>query len=209
MTLVETFAPQVDTHYVEDALRRGEESLRRVPPHFQAAEVTVPEVALWTKRLVAFAVRRKVPNVLVGPSLLLLGPVGTGKTYQAYGAVRLIVQSGAYCQWRFTTAADLYAQLRPRSGVDSEAVFREFADVKLLVLDDLGAAKSSEWVEEINYRLVNHRYEHELPTLITSNVSPRHLTEYLGERVASRLAEMTTRVVLDGSDRRRVKKESS
>ena len=42
-------------------------------------------------------------------------------------------------------------------------------------VDDLGAAKPSEWTEEINYRLVNHRYEHMLPTIFTSNVPAREL----------------------------------
>jgi DNA replication protein DnaC len=87
--------------------------------------------------------------------------------------------------------------------VDLEAVFERHARADLLVLDDLGASKSTEWTEEINYRLVNHRYENELPTLFTSNVPPKELIGVLGMRVASRLVEMTTRVPLDGEDRRR------
>ena len=92
--------------------------------------------------------------------------------------------------------------MRPRHGVDSETEFRAAADAGLLVLDDLGVSKNSEWVEEVNYRLVNHRYENTLPTLFTSNVRPRDLAEALGERVASRLTEMTGRVILKGADRR-------
>jgi DNA replication protein DnaC len=111
--------------------------------------------------------------------------------------------SGAACSWKFVTAADLYATLRPRQGHDSETTFRGYADCNLLVLDDLGAAKNSEWVEEINYRLINHRYQEKLPTIITSNLTPKTLSPGLGDRVTSRLHEMTTRVVLEGSDRRR------
>jgi DNA replication protein DnaC len=92
--------------------------------------------------------------------------------------------------------------MRPRHGIDAEAEFRAVADATLLVLDDLGAAKGSEWVEEINYRLVNHRYEHQLATLFTSNILPRDLAGALGERVSSRLKEMTDRVTLKGTDRR-------
>ena len=73
----------------------------------------------------------------------------------------------------------------------------------LLLLDDLGAAKSSEWVEEITYRLINRRYNLMLPTLITSNLRISDLRAYLGDRVASRLAQMTTRIAFETADRRR------
>ena len=51
------------------------------------------------------------------------------------------------------------------------------------MLDDLGAVKTSEWIEEVNFRLVNHRYERMLPTLFTSNLLPKDLATLLGERV--------------------------
>ncbi|MBK3590177.1 ATP-binding protein, partial [Streptomyces sp. MBT57] len=64
-------------------------------------------------------------------------------------------------------------------------------------------AKASEWVEEITYRLINRRYNLMLPTLITTNLAIKDLRSYLGDRVASRLAEMTTRVEFEPLDRRR------
>jgi DNA replication protein DnaC len=73
----------------------------------------------------------------------------------------------------------------------------------LLILDDLGAARTSEWVEEITYRLINRRYNLMLPTLITTNLAMGDLRAQLGDRVASRLAEMTTRVTFAPVDRRR------
>jgi DNA replication protein DnaC len=104
--------------------------------------------------------------------------------------------------WLAVTAPDLYAQLRPRDGIDGESEFRRFADVPLLLLDDLGAAKNSEWTEEINYRLIGHRYAAMLPCLITSNVPVAQLKAILGDRVASRLREMCQFVALTGPDRR-------
>jgi DNA replication protein DnaC len=138
-----------------------------------------------------------------GPSLLLLGPTGVGKTHEAFGALRGLAERMSLSTIRAVTAADLYARLRPRAGVDAEAEFERYAAASLLLLDDLGAAKTSEWVEEVNYRLINHRYNEQLATLITSNVPAGHLGAQLGERVASRLTEMCVRVVLKGSDRRR------
>ncbi|SCK62970.1 hypothetical protein YUWDRAFT_06734 [Streptomyces sp. AmelKG-D3] len=71
-----------------------------------------------------------------------------------------------------------------------------------MILDDLGAAKQSEWTEGITYRLINRRYTDLLPPLITTNPPTAALRDAVGDRVASRLAEMTTTVVLTGTARR-------
>lgn len=194
-----------DPHWIAEhrdrAARQVEE---RVPARFADAVATQPEVTAWVRELVDIVrgEKRTVPRLFRGPSLLIVGSTGVGKSHQAYGAIRALAVSGVGVSWLYTTAADLYGALRPRPGVDSETVFERFTGVDLLVLDDFGAAKSSEWNEEVNYRLINHRYERQKPTLITSNVPPRDLPAALGERVASRLAEMATRVVLRGGDRR-------
>jgi DNA replication protein DnaC len=203
-------ADEADPHYLEEHTERGLRSLERIPARYRDAELTDPAVIAWARSLVDSARgRRGVPRIDRGRSLLLIGPTGTGKTHTAYAAIRVLALSGASCPWLFTTAADLYARLRPRHGVDSEAVFDTYTSVALLVLDDLGAAKGTEWNEEVNYRLINHRYEHEQPTLITSNVTPAKLGDAVGERVASRLVEMADRVVLKGSDRRLIRPVAS
>lgn len=135
-------------------------------------------------------------------SLLVIGPTGTGKTHYAYSVLRALAETGAG-NWTATTAADLYAQLRPRTGRDSEAEFERFTKISALFVDDLGAAKLTEWTEEVTYRLINHRYEQCLPGIYTSNVPPAQLRGVLGERIASRLVEMCERVVLKGDDRRK------
>jgi DNA replication protein DnaC len=139
------------------------------------------------------------------PSLLLLGPTGVGKTYQAFGALRAAVTVELPLRWYALTTADLYASLRPRHGHDTEAQLRLYRDAELLLLDDLGAAKPSEFVEEITYRLINARYEACRPSIFTSNLSVEALKETLGDRIVSRLAEMCTRCVLTGDDRRRAR----
>lgn len=199
-----------DRYFIEDNLRHAAETIAlRIPARYADAVADVPEVAAWVRSLVDHSVRSArgpVVGLRSGPSLLLVGSTGTGKTHQAYGALRALAVTGMKIRWQMSTAADLYARLRPRARVDTEAEFDSYASAPLLVLDDLGAAKGSEWTEEVNYRLINHRYERELPTLITSNVPPKELGSALGERVASRLVEMAERVVLRGEDRRRTRK---
>jgi DNA replication protein DnaC len=135
-------------------------------------------------------------------SLLIVGPTGTGKTHYGYSVLRAVAENGS-AAWRALTAADMYAQLRPRAGRDSEAEFESISKTHVLFVDDLAAAKLTEWTEEVTYRLINHRYEQCLPGLFTSNVPPAQLRDALGERIASRLVEMCERIVLKGDDRRK------
>lgn len=178
----------------------------RLPPRYRTARADDPDVLAWARDVIAQA---EAPNpgarqqITTGPSLLMAGVTGAGKTHQAYGAVRALAEAGLVLRWRATTAADLYADLRPRSGHDTERELETVSRYPLLILDDLGAAKASEWVEEITYRLINRRYNLMLPTLITTNLAMRDLRDQLGDRVASRLAEMTTRVTFEPVDRRR------
>lgn len=177
----------------------------RIPPRYRQALADHPEVAAWVDEIVRAG--RPGPSgtrgIAEGPSLLIVGPTGTGKTHQAYGAVRSLLAAGVRLRWEAVTAADLYARLRPRPGLDAERELHTLARCPLLVLDDLGAAKGSEWTEELTYRLINYRYEYLRPTLLTTNLPILKLRTALGDRVASRLSEMTHRVILDGPDRRR------
>lgn len=178
-----------------------------IPHIYRRALADQPDVIAWADSLAAASREQSVGRISTSVgrhrSLLLLGPTGTGKTHQAYGALRYLAPAGIAWHWIATSSANMYAALRPRSGVDSETEFRKYAHARLLMLDDLGAAKSSEWTEEINFRLINHRYENQLPTILTSNVLPGELMNRVGDRVASRLVEMCDRVVIKGSDRRK------
>ncbi|WP_399890597.1 ATP-binding protein [Streptomyces sp. BBFR51] len=177
-----------------------------MPPRYREALADHPQVLAWARDVAAPAVAPSLGarrQVTTGPSLLMAGVVGAGKTHQAYGAIRLLVRMGLGVRWRATTAADLYADLRPRPGVDSERELAAVSRCPVLLIDDLGAAKTSEWVEEVTYRLINRRYNLMLPTLVTTNLAIKDLRACLGDRVTSRLAQMTDRVEFEPVDRRR------
>lgn len=189
----------------EGFLRRADEVTRkRIPPRFRDASATEAGIIAWCDALAAAYAAGDISAVT---PMLITGPTGVGKTHQAYGAIRRVMASGIVIGWLASTAPDLYAMLRPKPGADSEAEFRRWADVPLLLLDDLGAAKDSEWTEEILYRLVNHRSEQMLPSVITTNLpvlaAPGQpcLRLETSERVFSRLAECKL-VALKGRDRR-------
>ncbi|PJN03766.1 ATP-binding protein [Streptomyces sp. CB01201] len=177
----------------------------RIPARYQRAFADHPQVTAWVDEIARAA--RPGPSgtrgIALGPSLLLAGPTGTGKTHQAYGAVRSLLGAGVRLRWEAVNTPDLYARLRPRQGHDPERDLATLSRCPLLILDDLGAAKHSEWTEELTYRLIDRRYTERLPTLITTNLPIDALRGAVGDRVASRLAEMTQRVILTGPDRRR------
>jgi len=189
-----------DEYRQESQLRAKRELAKVLPPRYVDATTEEPDLLSWADQLAKVDMTNGPAK---GPSLLLLGVTGVGKTHAAIGALRRYVAAGGDATPVLSTAPDLYAELRPKAGKSQDAGLERFMHAKLLMLDDLGAAKASEWVEEINYRLVNHRYNAMLPTIFTSNVPPRDLGAALGERVASRLTGMCRPVVLKGLDRRR------
>jgi DNA replication protein DnaC len=193
--------------------RTAEVTDRRIPLMFRDATTDHPKMLAWCA---AFAAGFPVPDGVHAAdalhrtrSLLILGPTGAGKTHMTYAAIRRLAALGVSLRWEALTAPDLYARLRPRNGIDSEAEFTQVSGAELLLLDDLGAAKGSEWTEDVNYRLLNFRNDAGLPTLVTSNLQREapegqpSLSLALGDRVMSRLLGMCDVIVLRGSDRRR------
>lgn len=136
-----------------------------------------------------------------GENLLLSGPVGTGKTGLAIGALWAIHELGAG-GIAFWSVPDLLDAMRP--GAPEPDPMTWCRNVGILVLDDLGVEKASEWVRERLYVLVDARYGEERPTIVTTNRDIPGLAETLGERIVSRLAECMTTVFVGGPDQRRL-----
>ncbi len=176
-----------------------------VPYRYRDSTATHPAITAWADRAAT--------DYRDAGFLVLTGSIGTGKTHQAYGALRRIAEAGPK---RFemiaTTAPDMYGRLRPGgSEKGTEHDLKRLCRVPLLLLDDLGTEKLSEWTEEATTRLVNERYNECLPLIITTNFPVRapsgdpspDLVTRLGDRLASRLAQTSTVVHLDGPDLRR------
>jgi DNA replication protein DnaC len=136
-------------------------------------------------------------------SYFLCGEVGTGKTYTA---AALALKADGYVSFR--SSFSLFNQLReydPRDPNDYSKAIIENAD--FLVIDDVGKEKMTDWKFEQLFGLINHRYENELTTTITSNFTLSELAvlwgdDINGQAIVSRIAEMCDVVLLDGIDRR-------
>ncbi|MET7429582.1 DnaA/Hda family protein [Streptomyces flaveolus] len=149
-----------------------------------------------------------------GNSLFLTGPIGVGKTHTAWHTCRrwLEAQYAPNMPWQGTPiiktyrSTALFDALRPDApDGEGRALVKTLQNVDLLFIDDLAAARPSSWTQERLFELFDERYINLRPVIITCDVLPNQLTEVVGPRVASRLAEMCRNsvVLLQGADRRK------
>jgi DNA replication protein DnaC len=168
-----------------------------IPPRFAHATADQMQVAGW--------VRAYLASPATAGNVLLLGPTGTGKTWQAYGALRRIVAAvaagGHALNWRTIDHPTLNAELRPRPDDEHLAAQHRYETAELLFVDDLGAGRQTDWAADTLYRIVDARWSHCRPTIAASNLSPDDLRAAVSDRIVSRLASGTV-VVLKGCDRR-------
>ena len=175
----------------------GERFRSRSFATFRATPATKPAVDLCRRFCAAI---KRDPKV---PGLLLKGSYGTGKTHLAVSILRETAEVGI--PGMFVVVPDLIAKMlasfEAKDG-KAGALVETAKSVPLLVLDDLGAENPKPWVVELVYVLINHRYEHMLPTIITTNYDGKQLDAVFGRRIVSRLTEMTVPVNIRAEDYR-------
>lgn len=131
-------------------------------------------------------------------NVLLLGAVGVGKTHAAVALARLAHEAGRSVL--MLPVVELLESMRP--GGDPHAKQRA-TSVDVLVLDDLGGERPTDWTGEQLYALVNRRYLECRPTIVTANLDREALEASVGARVYSRLYHDAKRLAIGGTDRRR------
>jgi DNA replication protein DnaC len=164
--------------------------------------------------------------------LMFVGTPGLGKTHLATSVLRgLIEQRGV--QGLFVDYRDLLKQVQnsydPRVAATELSILKPVFEAEVLVIDDLGASKPSEWVFDTVAHILNTRYKDRLTTILTTNyanapetnretlaqmneaqriMSDRTLGDRVGNRVLSRLQEMCVVVEMRGVDFRRTVKRA-
>ncbi len=203
----------------------------RIPARYEhctladfATDFTGAHRSLAAARLAAGRFVEEYPLEKTG--LLFIGPIGTGKTHLAVGIIQELARSkGVHCL--FCDYRELLKEIQNSYNPSVQAteldILRPVFEAEVLVLDELGAAKPTEWVWDTVSHILNSRYNEKKTTIVTTNFpnlppgelqargasaseAARHaarnetLGDRITERMRSRLHEMCRVVQLEGSD---------
>jgi DNA replication protein DnaC len=122
--------------------------------------------------------------------LVLCGASGCGKTHIAAAVINRMIERGSPA--RFEVVPDLLDHLRsayqPGAEIAYDERFELVRNAPLLVRDDLGAQSPTPWAQEKLFQLINHRFNAQLPTVVTTNLAP----EQFEDRLRTRLTDAAT-----------------
>jgi DNA replication protein DnaC len=152
--------------------------------------------------------------LMLQKSLLLVGSIGTGKTHLAVAVLKSLISAGHSA--RFYEYRELLKDIQSTYNKDAQCseveLLRPVMEVPVLVLDELGAVKPTEWVFDTVGLILNTRYNENLPTILTTNYANKTagsargeltLGDRVGDRMHSRLNQMCRVIEMYGADFRR------
>ncbi|HPO91354.1 MAG TPA: ATP-binding protein [Victivallales bacterium] len=135
--------------------------------------------------------------------LFITGTVGSGKTYLSSAVAREIILRGQ--EIFFQSVPVLFQKIRAGFGKyngSEEMLFKKMASVDLLILDDMGAEKVSDFTIDRLYLIVDDRYANMKKVIITSNLSLNEVKDKIHDRLASRISEMCKIIIMPDKDLR-------
>jgi len=158
------------------------------------------------KKNILLPIDKKYQNIPVNTSLFLFGKSGNGKTTLALQIAKQTENNTPEIDVIFIKFNDLVAVARKTfsddfyTKRDSKEYLEQVKNCNLLILDDVGTEKNTEFVDQFIYEIIDYRYEYELSTIITSNFSLLEISQRYHERIASRILAMCKVVKLADFD---------
>ena len=138
----------------------------------------------------------------VDKGLFISGGVGLGKTFLLSAICNSLTE--ARVPTLYVVFSDLIAAIResfnPESSQSESRIMSATKEVRVLILDDLGAEHVTDFVTNRLFDIINFRCNHSLPLIVSSNLGAPQIAELYGPRIASRLLEMCDPVTLAGED---------
>ena len=158
----------------------------------------------------AFNLVREYPAAERG--VLFVGPVGVGKTHLAVAILRGLIEKGAHCIFREygSLLKEIQDSYNSISQTSETSVLAPIYRAEVLVLDELGASKPTDWVLDTMTHIIGRRYNDKKLNIFTTNYTDERQTpvgetlkDRIGARLRSRLYEMCRTVLIEGEDFRR------
>ncbi|PYU95861.1 MAG: DNA replication protein DnaC [Acidobacteria bacterium] len=193
----------------------------KIPKRYEACELESydanDEPSLKSAKRDAMKFLEKYPLVDVG--LLLVGPCGVGKTHLAVALLKRVMAEkgdrGLFYDFR-DLLREIQSSWDPVSQTSELDILRPVLEADVLVLDELGANKPTDWVKDTMSHIINCRYNDRKLTIFTSNYldnparqGEESLTDRIGVRLRSRLYEMCKVIEIQGEDFRRIVKQAN
>ena len=141
-----------------------------------------------------------------------MGTCGVGKTHLSVAILRSLVEKGVSCLfYEFgSLLKEIQNSYNPVSQTSELKVLAPIFEAEVLVLDELGASKPTDWVRDTMMQIINTRYNDRNLTIFTTNYLDGRRTERdetledrIGVRLRSRLFEMCKTVQIEGKDYRK------
>lgn len=146
-----------------------------------------------------------------GTGITFIGPTGVGKTHLAVGILKKVYREKGVRGYFFDTKDLIYRLKLLMEEGNTGRVIRRILDLPLIVLDDLGSERLSDWQREIISYIISYRYNNLRSTIITSNFPLEGkqggavgLRERLDPGTVSRIYEMGKVINIKGRDRRKI-----
>ena len=142
-------------------------------------------------------------------NIFINGKSGVGKTVFAANIAKMCIKNKIKFSW--ISFPQFIMELQNLYRKDNESPFERAESIAgfngVLIIDDLGAEKATDWVRQITYFIINEREQRMLPIIITSNFSLEEIAEQIDIRISSRIAGMCKAIKLTDKDRRLDEKE--
>jgi len=213
-----------------EALARAHKESAGVPPNYEHAALDnfeiprdnpVARAALGAVLMQVKSFVREFPAA-DHPGLLLVGETGVGKTHLAVAAMKVLLDRGHECV--FFDYQNLLDRIRSgydaASGAADREAYRSALDTEVILLDDLGSHRTTDWVEDTVTSIITYRCNHRKPLIATTNLPDedsvareseyrrKTLGEVIGQRARSRLHEMCRVVKMPTVEDYRLKRRS-
>lgn len=208
-----------DQHDLDYRIRRQTDrliSISQIPPRFLPKTLdNFTTEQEWQRKNLDLAlayVSKFEANQAAGRSIIMSGDVGTGKTHLACGIGQQVIRQygAAVC---YATVYDLLQFVKGsfQKGAEyTEAqAIRYFVNPALLIIDEVGVTKTTDFELQTLFTVINGRYEEQKPSIVISNLGFSELNQAMGERCIDRLRENGgIAMVFQGESQRRAQRPS-